>query len=272
MDTPYAIDLQLSPEKIQLQESFEVIRSGEFHYLGSNPVKYADQFDSFLKSVGRSGQEEAIDSIRSSSLFILRQAFSRFANDDAFWISSVAYLPTNEFEVPLWHIDGDYYETEKPTYTISFSPTGAVTRFATIKNKKQFIACSRELSEKYNELVIEEKDEKAFALIETSIRKRIASTVQESPSFGKGLAVVHQNGGDEATAHSKPHITVPRLFVAVVVDVLENGEVYLRQQGNNQKDDRKALHLVTMPRSPPEMSDAMLETITGSANPPGDAR
>ena len=25
------------------------------------------------------------------------------------------------------------------------------------------------------------------------------------------------------------------LFIAVVIDVLENGEVYLRQQGNNQE-------------------------------------
>ena len=30
------------------------------------------------------------------------------------------------------------------------------------------------------------------------------------------------------------------LFVAVVVDILENGEVYLRQQGNNQ-EDRKSV-------------------------------
>lgn len=119
-------------------------------------------------------------------------------NKESVWVMVRVTLPNNEFDIPRWHKDGYYIESEEKTYKLVFTVKGAPTRFAEMTDVGKY----KEL-EKYEEDDIE-------------IRKKFMSAVKETDPISKDQATMYLVGGEDAKVHSEPPIDAPRIFMSVV--------------------------------------------------------
>jgi hypothetical protein len=132
-------------------------------------------------------------------------------------------LPHSHNDVPRWHDDGTYFtqnDNEK-VYKMVFPIIGANTLFGEVLDKDKYDAL---LVESYRNDQVNSDNQDVWDAEDLRIRKELAAVVRQFPDAEEKKASIFLVGHAEAVIHSEPAVTVPRIFVAVLVGSYEQIE------------------------------------------------
>ena len=205
---------QLTFSKIPAGASVQYDRFGELDLL-------EEELSNFIKSIGN----ENIDVILTVAEVISRttQQMVNASNKDSAWVCVRASTPTNEYDIPRWHMDGAYYGLNDP-----YPYPGLVFKFAaTLKGNSTLL---------YN-LPYEQRDIfKVHWNDRTFLNNLLDLNKAESPNRGEGVFFVVAND-KVAAIHSEPQIRENRLFFSILLgDKSEIEELYFRWHPNDYKN------------------------------------
>lgn len=218
MENIHVIDLGLSDDEIDLQASFLVSGEDDLDYFGpgADVETLKEELLRFLVGIG-DNPNEVVNSI-VNTVHMLVQNELAFTQKDWVWVPANAMLPSQEYKVPAWHIDGNYYDSSEDTYSTLYVPTGALTVYGTTQDWDEFVRLSREVSRLYEFLrnLHGDKDFRNDKQV-MDVRKAIDTVVSEVSSHKKGEAVRHVNRNNDGGAiHTVPHVEIPRISFAIV--------------------------------------------------------
>jgi len=193
-------DLGLSPETLNDLESLAVNEAGEYDNFG-NLSSLETDITRFLENLGNVPELAASASSHINGLVL--ESLEAFEAEAA-WVTLRASLPTDEFNVPRWHVDGYYYGSDEgDQHKVVFTLKGASTPIADLPEniRTDFNALSKVCRD------------------DTPEQRRILAALVEDhfvTSAARGQGSVFVVGPDHAAIHSEPPIHTARLFFSVM--------------------------------------------------------
>ncbi len=144
------------------------------------------------------------------------QDFKEIMSKEALCVTVRSTIPHSYNDVPRWHSDGTYFtqEDDEKVYKMVFPIFGANTLFGETLDKDRY---EELLVESYKNDEINSDNPEIWDVEDLKIRKELDVVVQRLPDAGIEKASVFLVGHEEAVIHSEPAISIPRIFVAVLV-------------------------------------------------------
>ena len=154
---------------------------------------------------------DVIDTI-ADTIDRVATGFVKGMGHESMWLTLRITFPDESFDVPRWHTDGRYFDTDEPVHKLAATLKDAQTRFAKITDIEKFNALDEETYKN------DEKQQtyEEFLARDIEIRKEIEQTVEEIIISEYGEGVIFQVGDKDAVPHSEPPTTGLRIFVSVV--------------------------------------------------------
>lgn len=203
------INTTFVPVKVFSDEDLNQIslsKPGTFDFFGS---VYSDQFKStmidFLESIGND-----FELSKSLSKILITKAVIPFlvANHaDCLWMTIRVMFPTTEYEIPRWHFDGSFYDTDSYQLKLAGTLVGPGTLF------------KKTTEEDINNFVDEYKrrEQTNRQLLDDNVKN--IETVQLT-NTDVGIFTVGKI--PKVAIHSEPNINQKRLFFSVVAGSADN--------------------------------------------------
>lgn len=129
------------------------------------------------------------------------------------WTCLRVSLPHQEFDVPRWHPDGQYFTSEKKVHKFVTTLKGASTLFGEVEDYDRYQLLKEEES-RLNSLYETNRD--AYREASLRIRRELMEVVRQTDIGAEGKGVVYMVGHPDAVVHSEPLITQPRIFLSVL--------------------------------------------------------
>ena len=191
------VDEEFSKKDQEHVQEFKIDKTSSFDFYGEDLADLGKETSTFLSELGNNSQEsiEAIQQVIERATQGMIDEFS----GQAAWVSVRSSLPTHEYDIPRWHPDGGYFDSENKVYKKVMTIKGPSTRFGRIKDK-----------EKFNALLRENPDD-------LQTRRKLDEMIEEMESCKSGESTVYLVGDEDAAVHSEPVTNEPRLFVSVLV-------------------------------------------------------
>jgi hypothetical protein len=206
------VDLNISDKEKSLIEKLEIKATNEYNRFG-NLQALNNELPTFLHENGNIDKEinQAIAEIIARTAKEVIKATKK----ETAWVCVRSFTPTNEYNIPRWHIDGYYY----PPYS------GLIIKFvATLKGKHTLLYKLEK--NKRNEFNLKSNDRQTLS-------KFLNINKSESPKNGYGILYIV---GDNKTAaiHSEPEIREERLFFSILPGNMDEiTDLYSRWNPNN---------------------------------------
>ncbi len=211
------IDLSLTPENLDLidQLKFDLLpegastqynRYGDLHLIN-------DELSIFFKEIGNNDQN--VISVVAEVIAKTTQQVVRASNKDSAWLSVRVSKPNSFYDIPRWHVDGQYYGFNNP----SPNPELIFKFAATLKGSSTLLY---NLPHEQRDIFIEHCEDRQFLSEFLDLNKA------ESPKRGEGVIFVVAND-KIAAVHSEPPVHENRLFFSILLgDKSEIEELYPR--------------------------------------------
>lgn len=181
--------------------------------------KVQDETAQFLEALGNSKEEAAH---AAGVINGLVEETLRAFGAEAAWVAVRATLPNSDFEIPRWHQDGVFFESENGEQKkVAFAVKGAPTLFNGTGGK---------LRDAFREASRRKEDDTPESRLEVAALLDPAQT--EQAKAGQGSVFVA--GSDRSAVHSEPSMKDPRIFVSVLPGTKEQIEE-LRERWNRPK-------------------------------------
>lgn len=177
-----------------------------------------DEISAFIEALGNTN--DLSDSISQIITKLVEESLKGSGQQFA-WVTLRASTETHEFDLPRWHADGRFYESDINQYKIAMALEGHGTLFYDLPEdmREWFNAIENEAADKviYNDNGTINGDATLEARLES--RQILAEKLNDkeriiSAKFGQGA--VFLVGDDYAAVHSEPQIDRPRLFLSIV--------------------------------------------------------
>lgn len=213
------VDLELTDQELYLIDKIkfdkldpmdghkEYNRYGDLHLL-------KEELPSFLRDIGNDDEEviEAITEIIDRTT----QQVTKAANKDSAWVAVRAFTPTHEYDVPRWHVDGQFYGP--------YPYPGIVFKFGAVLKGRPTLLYN--LPNDRRDIFWSNQNNRAF------LSELIDLNKAESPKKGEGLFFIVGNM-DIGAVHSEPRMDENRLFFSILIgDESEINELYSRWHPN----------------------------------------
>jgi hypothetical protein len=216
-----SFDLKFSDNEKELLRHLEVENNTDFDIYDLDEGQLLESL--FLK-LGEMGNNSPELILGLAQIIAGRaQGFKEIMSKEALCLTVRISLPHPYNDVPRWHGDGTYFtqnEGEK-VYKMVFPLMGANTLFGEVLDRSKYDAL---LLEGYRNDQFNSDSLDVWAAEDLRIRKESVGVVQPLPDTGAEKATVFLVGHEEAVIHSEPAVSVPRIFVAVVVGSREQVE------------------------------------------------
>lgn len=209
------IDLELTDQELSLIDKIkfdkldprddqrEYNRFGELHLL-------KEELPTFLRNIGNNN-DEVIEAVTGIIVRTTQQITSA-TNKNSAWVAVRAFTPTNEYDAPRWHIDGNFYGP--------YPYPGIVFKFAAaLKGRPTLL---HNIPNDLRNIFHSNRDNRTF------LSEFIDSNKVESPKKGEGVFFIIGDM-DIAAVHSEPKMDENRLFFSILIGhESEINELYLR--------------------------------------------
>lgn len=208
------VDLKLTDEEIDLidkvkfdnldpmDDQKDYNRFGDLHLL-------KEELPTFLRNIGNDDE----DVIQAVTKIIDRttQQVIKAANKNSAWVAVRAFTPTHAFDIPRWHIDGQFYGP--------YPYPGIVFKFAAVLKGRPTLLYN--LPKDMRDIFQSNWNNRTF------LSELIDLNKAESPKKGEGIFFVVGNM-DIGSVHSEPKMDENRLFFSILIgDESEINELYL---------------------------------------------
>jgi hypothetical protein len=204
-----SVDMHITDvEKVSL-ENFDVAKPLNFNNYHSSGPDLINEISKALQEIGQN-DEGTVNTVSALIARLTESVKSTFGADSA-WLAVRFTLPSEDFDIPRWHSDGPYYQSENKSYKMVATLVGAQTLFAVAKDLDTF----NKVSEDSAGLELGDDIE---------ARMKLDEMIEEVVVSVPGEAVVYQVGGREAAIHSEPPMNSPRIFVSILPGSFEQIE------------------------------------------------
>lgn len=184
------LKFDLLPERVSVQYD----RFGDLYLL-------KDELPVFLKSIGNITVDEIDATVEAIQKIV--QYVVTASNKNCAWVCVRASTPTNDYDMPRWHIDGAYFGLN-----YSFPPTECVFKFAvTLKGAPTLLY---DLPNDLRDVFTAQKNDRVFLSELLDVKNA------ESPQIGEGVFFVVADNRIGAV-HSEPKMHENRLFLSILV-------------------------------------------------------
>jgi len=134
-----------------------------------------------------------------------KRAIAGFGSEAA-WVTIRAFRPTDEFDIPRWHTDREFFGTKGYQLKAVFALKGASTLLHRADEDQR-----REITKLQRAASVGEMDE-----IESRTRREALLDLSKTETPPPGTGTILIAGGDHATVHSEPPIREARIFLSVL--------------------------------------------------------
>lgn len=208
-------DLHLTESEKTCLSALDVTLTDELNTYGK-----VDQLESeisnFLIKIGNK-ESSSVDASKLISKLVqdlLAGSGKKYA-----WVALRSSIPNSDFDIPRWHIDGNFYDGSDKQYKIVMVLKGPQTLFFNLPEEmKDWFINAAQSKIIYNH---DGSINKAETLQANGSRNLVADTLKSlggdrvvSAKFGQGAAFIV--GSHDAAVHSEPPINAPRLFISIV--------------------------------------------------------
>ncbi len=208
-----AMDLQFSEEEKEAIRQFQITNDIDFEVYDFGEGNLVLSLKTQLEEIGVNEPEVVLELAR----IIAKRAegFKDLLAKEALNITVRATLPHEYNDIPRWHDDGMYFtqEPDEKVYKMVFPVIGAKTLFGEVLDKEKYDAL---LQQSFTNHRMNLSEEDAWEE-DLRIRKELDAVVKPISVTTKEQAAVFLVGHNEATIHSEPPVSEPRIFVAVLV-------------------------------------------------------
>ncbi len=198
----YLTDRNLTPAEERILSNLTFNRAGTFNRFGSLEGMDAEIFKFLTEEVGSSdasANETVALAIQRIALEVTQQQGA-----EAAWFTLRVTKPNQEFDIPRWHIDGQFFDSSEPTFKYAQTLKGPSTLLIEVPEaiRNQLIEFSRQKN-----LTEQEKRTRIMHLLKPY------TVVQPGTSQGFYFSV-----GDLKTSaiHSEPPMRQDRIFFSIV--------------------------------------------------------
>lgn len=188
------MDLELTDVELELFDRLKIENTKQYDRFG-NIELMKEEIPQFLREIGNR-DERLIGEITDVICKVASNVTRAFEKETS-WICVRAFTPTNEYDIPRWHTDGNYYA---PFYGVQYKFA------ATFKGSQTlFYPMSKDMRKVY----FENHNDREF--LSKFFEIKDAESVQNG--YGAFFIVGNREFG---ALHSEPKIDTPRLFISVV--------------------------------------------------------
>lgn len=198
--------------------ALKVSQEATYDNFGAGDV-LQDETAKFIESLGNTKEEAQLAARVVSRM--LEQTLKDFGAESA-WVAVRATLPNDDFDIPRWHQDGIFFESENGEQKkVAAVLKGASTLFNGTGGK---------LRDAFRKAARSRKNDSAETRIELSLL--LDQSLTEQAKAGEGSVFV--TGSDRAGVHSEPAMKEARIFFSILPGSKEQIEE-LRERWQREK-------------------------------------
>ena len=196
--TPYGyyfVDLDLTDQELEFFESIKIEK--EFFYHSFSKIESVEgTMTDFFQKIGDNSMTLSanVSKVRRK----MADEVLSLSGKEYAWVHISAQVPTEEFDIPRWHLDGHFYHITQPElmYKFVFTPLGPPTLFYRLERDERKSIWQRTVDRVYMQSYCQQEN------IVTCQKKQGAFFI------GGNLA--------KAALHSEPAIKENRIFFCVI--------------------------------------------------------
>ena len=173
-----------------------------FDYYGPASDELMEKLEDYFKKIG--DNSKIVTENISQVINRVSNGVARGFNKESMWVSVRIALPNDEFDVPRWHPDGNYFKSADKVYKLVMTVKGPSTLFAEKIDPEKF-------EKLMGSSQLEEDDDQI-----KKIRQKVDLCVNKIDIPQEEKAVIYLVGHKDAVVHSEPDIKEPRIFVSVL--------------------------------------------------------
>ena len=194
-----------------------------FRYYGSIEM-INDSLEKFLSSIGPNTSHN-IKKMAKLVVNIIKKVLKGY-NKSHFWVAIRVSEPNNEFIIPRWHKDGNYFASK--TITAKFITVLRGPGTLLIRSNKKVNDIYNKISEKeINEISPTstfEEEKKIARKYRLLLAKKLADEKIIQVKNSQGLVFLAGSPMDNAALHSEPNMDQYRMFISIVPGSKKNIE------------------------------------------------
>lgn len=210
-DNPITIfNIKYTKEELECINNFNINSQNNFKYVGDT-IKKSD-LKKFFKNIG-DNQNTSIDVMINIILKLINKIL-KGSNKNNYLIIIRSSVLDNNFTIPRWHIDGNYFSSDTRELKFVTSLIGPGTLF--INNPE-----AKKIYDKIFKKICNECKNKP-APIAYKIQEKYRSAIHNKLRKFKYIQLdntqgcIFEVGSDSAIIHSEPDIITPRLFISIL--------------------------------------------------------
>lgn len=199
-----------SIEKVNIQKELPA-----FNSYGPVNDELVKNLITYFGELGENSQE-TIEAISKLVARIAKNTLADFEKELA-WVAIRIILPTREFDVPRWHLDGKNLQSlksENKVYKLILTIKGSPTLFGETNDLERFKRLTEENFNNYK--LNHDTNFELFKKEDIKIRTELDSIVNKVSGYKSGEAMYYLVTHENATIHSEPKIDEPRIVMSVV--------------------------------------------------------
>jgi hypothetical protein len=212
-------DIELDKDERNLGTKLKVDKHQTYSYFG--PI-HKDQIEYISDFIQKLGNDKNIsDKVANMYMAKVIKPFLDSLNKDYAWVTiRASKLPTDEFDLPRWHIDGYYYKVPEyikknkklPKLVFTLKGPGSLLKETNKETREEFTILRRKL---YKKLDYKDFPKNFDRKIEMDNRKQLNKFLNDNPSVTSNndqIVIFITNLG----IHSEPPIHEERLFMSIL--------------------------------------------------------
>lgn len=250
------VNIDISKEDRDVIDKLKIPPGKAYNFYGKvNESEQKRYMKDFIKTLKKDDDNDDDDSNKVSNIIVskLIMPFLQACDMDSAWILIRVTEPYNEYDIPRWHCDGNFYQPSaksKPyagQYKIILALRGPGTLF--MKENKDALNKlndiydmmrleTQEKTKDINKKDIDKLHQISFK-IQDSFRTKIADEMKDFPreQANNNEAVIFMSGDmDRCLIHSEPPIDANRIFISIVPG--NNRDITDMAKLRNQKMDK----------------------------------
>jgi hypothetical protein len=209
--------LHFSKEEKKIISKINIEGSITFNYFGLFEKINISNLDIFIEKIGKNSKTNC----KKLTQIIIKicDDVKQNCKDDqnACWFTIRVQTPSTYFEIPRWHIDGKFYNTQKEI-DIQWKFLATLIGPGTRLTEPSF-SIKKKLYEMIETIDII-NNQKLFLEYRQKKVKLLSKSEQFQLTNNEGAIIIAHNNLQNnimyRTIHSEPHITVPRLFISIL--------------------------------------------------------
>lgn len=194
-------DLRLSDREKEILKNLHVGATAQYDNFGGTQKDKRSQLKEFFHHISR--DKSIVEDMTKIVLSIQQNITTGFSSRYS-WLSLRAYQPTPLFNMPRWHQDGLFYDSQEDQFKAAISLKG---------NPTLFINAQKSLREEFSQCAARvacSNPAEIRPIMNAFIQDRAADSMQSHRS------VIFNVGRQDAAIHSEPPIQQDRIFMSVL--------------------------------------------------------